>query len=387
MTGMGDRMGVEMAIARGRSGVRPAAEPIELAVVLPTFCEAENVERVVARLHEVLGDRTAWEAIFVDDNSPDGTADRVREIARSDRHVRVIERIGRRGLSSATIEGMLAASAPYVAVMDADLQHDAALLPQMLEHMRGGELDLVIGSRFVDGGGLGDWERERADKSALATRLSRFVLKADVADPMSGFFMVRTDLFRSLAPRLSGIGFKILLDIFTASREPLRFAELPYEFHRREAGESKLDHVVALEFLLAMYDQTLGRFVPTRFAMFGAIGGAGIVVHMTLLAIAFQWMDFIPAQALATLGAMTFNFFLNNALTYRDRRLHGARALAWGWFSFCLVCGVGALANVGVAGFLYEVQDAYWTLSALAGIVVGAVWNYALSSKFTWGRY
>ena len=360
--------------------------PLELAIVLPTFCEAGNIETVIARIDAALAGHV-WEAIFVDDNSPDGTADIIRAIARRDSRIRVIERVGRRGLSSACIEGMMATAAPFVAVMDADLQHDETLLPRMLERMAGTDLDIVIASRFVDGGGTGDWDRDRLAKSKLATRIGRAVLNADLADPMSGFFLLRTATFRRLAPRLSGIGFKILLDLFTSARRPLRFVEIPYEFQQRAVGESKLDYVVAFEFLVALYDRTMGRVVPTRFAMFGTIGALGVGIHMTLLTIAYQHLSFIAAQATATMGAMTFNFFLNNALTYRDRRLAGVRAMVQGWISFCLVCSVGAMANVGVAAFLFEVENTYWTLSALAGVVVGAVWNFALSSRFTWGRY
>lgn len=366
-----------------------AADAIELAIVVPTFNEAANVDELIRRIDAALGDRV-WEAIFVDDASPDGTAELLRQRARQDRRIRVIERIGRRGLSSACIEGMMATGAPLIAVMDADLQHDPALLERMADRLAAErDLDLVIASRFVEGGGTGDWDRDRVVKSALATRIARFVLKADLKDPMSGFFMIRGPRFRELAPRLSGIGFKILLDLLTSARPPLRFAEMPFVFRSRAAGESKLDHVVALEFLIALYDRAFGRLVPTRFAMFGVIGGLGVFVHLAILWVlsAGLQLGFVPAQAFATLGAMTFNFFLNNALTYRDRRLHGARALASGWVSFCLVCAVGAFANVGVAAFLFEGQYAQETLSALAGILVGAVWNFALSSRFTWGRY
>ncbi|WP_410482662.1 glycosyltransferase family 2 protein [Sphingosinithalassobacter sp. CS137] len=362
---------------------------LELAVVIPTFNERENVPVLIAKLDQALEGR-AWEAIFVDDDSPDGTADAARELARIDGRVRVIQRIGRRGLSSACIEGMCATAAPAVAVIDGDLQHDETLLPKMLDALQAdATLDVVIGSRFVEGGGTGEWDRDRVAKSALATRLSRGVLKDGLTDPMSGFFMIRSDVMRGLAPLLSGIGFKILLDIMTASPRPLKFRELPYVFRIREAGESKLDHVVAMEYLIALYDRMFGRFVPVRFAMFSAIGALGAGLHMAVLWLFFigAGLGFIVATAIATLAAMTFNFFLNNALTYRDRRLKGAKALVSGWLSFCAVCAVGAVANVGVAAFLHDVQHGYWAFSALAGILVGAVWNFALSSRFTWGRY
>jgi dolichol-phosphate mannosyltransferase len=362
---------------------------LELAVVVPTFNERANVAELVRRLDAALGP-DGWEVLFVDDDSPDGTADAARELARADPRVRVVQRIGRRGLSSACIEGMCATAAPVVAVIDGDLQHDETLLPRMLQRLQANpDLDVVIGSRFVDGGGTGDWDRDRVAKSALATRLSRRVLKADLSDPMSGFFTIRTAIVRRLAPDLSAIGFKILLDLMTTSPKPLRFAELPYTFRVRSAGESKLDHVVALEYLIALYDRMFGRVVPVRFAMFSAIGLLGVVVHMGVLALLFRGVgtSFLAGQIGATLVALTANFFLNNARTYRDRRLKGWRQLVDGWVSFAAVCSVGAVANVGVAGFLHDVRNETWVPSALIGVLVSAVWNYALSSRFTWGRY
>ena len=373
----------------GTSALKAAEDALELAVILPTFKEADNVEEVVRRLDAALAG-IAWEAIFVDDNSPDGTAERIREMGRLDRRIRCLERVGRRGLASACVEGMLATSAPLVAVMDADLQHDERLLPHMLERLRSrAGLDIVIGSRFADGGSASGLSAERASKSKLATRLSRGLIAGELKDPMSGFFMLRVNVLREVLPNLSAVGFKLLLDIFASARRPLVFEELPYEFRERSRGSSKLDRAVALEYLILLYDKAFGRFVPTRFALFAAIGGLGVGIHFAVLTFFFKALGegFGTSQTIATLGAMTFNFFLNNALTYRDQQLRGSRRLFLGWLSFCLVCGIGAAANVGVSTFLFEYQGALWTLSALAGVLVGAVWNFALSSRFTWGRY
>jgi dolichol-phosphate mannosyltransferase len=362
---------------------------LEVAVVIPTFNERANVPLLVEKLDAALKGRS-WEAIFVDDDSPDGTAAAAREIARSDPRVRVIQRIGRRGLSSACIEGMCATAAPLVAVIDGDLQHDEALLPRMVDAFaEDAALDVVIGSRFVAGGGTGDWDSERVAKSEFATRLSRRVLKAELSDPMSGFFMIRTQIVRDLVPHLSAIGFKILLDVMTTSPRPLKFIELPYVFRTRAVGESKLDYVVAMEYLIALYDRMFGKVIPVRFVMFAGIGALGAAIHLSILKLFLDGMGlvFLAANILATAAAMTFNFFLNNALTYRDRRLKGSKALFDGWVSFCAVCSVGAVANVGVAEFLHQAQAGYWAVPALAGIAVGAVWNFALSSRFTWGRY
>ncbi|MFZ5492341.1 MAG: glycosyltransferase [Pseudomonadota bacterium] len=358
----------------------------ELTVVVPTFNEAANVPAVVAEVDRALAG-VDWELLFVDDDSPDATADRVRELAQTDRRVRCVQRIGRRGLSSACVEGMLASSAPYLAVMDGDLQHDPALLRTMLDTLRGGQTDIVIGSRHVAGGGVGDFSGQRQSISRLATRLSRAVLKADLTDPMSGFFMLtRPALMACLRGGVSGIGYKILVDLFASAPRPLRFAELPYTFRSRQAGESKLDSKVVWDYLMLLADKLVGRFVPVRFLAFSAVGGLGVGVHLVTLGALFRGLgiEFVTAQIVATLVAMTFNYVINNSLTYRDRRRRGWQFLT-GWLSFSLACSVGAFANVGIAAWLFQRQT-FWVVSALSGVLVGAVWNYAVTSVYTWRK-
>jgi dolichol-phosphate mannosyltransferase len=357
--------------------------PVELAVVLPTFNERDNVEPLIARLEEVLAG-TEWEAIFVDDDSRDGTAEHVRAIARRKPYIRCVQRLGRRGLSTACIEGVLASSAPFLAVMDADLQHDETLLPRMLEMLKSSALDIVIGSRYAAGGGVGAWDPSRARISDLATRLSRLVVKAELSDPMSGFFMIRRPVFEAALRDLSGQGFKILIDLFASSPRPLAFAELPYQFRLRRHGESKLDTLVAWEYLQLLLDKLIGHLVPVRFALFAMIGGLGLVVHLAVLGLVLKFLgvDFTLAQSVATVTAMTSNFLLNNWFTYRDRRLRGWRLLR-GLVSFCVVCSVGAIGNVGIAAYVFHADQAWW-LAGIAGAIVGSVWNYATSAVFTW---
>jgi dolichol-phosphate mannosyltransferase len=355
----------------------------DLTLVIPTLNEKDNIRPLLDRLERVLaGER--WEVIFVDDDSSDGTTETVREIARFDRRVRCVQRIGRRGLSTACIEGVLASAAPYVAVMDADLQHDETLLPKMLRRLRGEPLDIVVGSRYTAGGSVGDWDERRARISSVATRLSRLVLRASLSDPMSGFFMIRRDAFERLVRRLSGQGFKILLDLFASSPEALRFAELPFRFRVRQHGASKLDSMVAWEYLMLIGDKLIGHLVPVRFLVFALIGAFGVLVHVGALwlGLVALGLPFVAAQTMATLVAMTANFTLNNTLTYRDRRLQGWRFLQ-GLASFALICSVGTLANVGIASVLYREQRSWW-LAGIAGAVIGSVWNYAVSSVFTW---
>jgi dolichol-phosphate mannosyltransferase len=310
----------------------------------------------------------------------------VREIALRNPRIRCILRIGRRGLSSACIEGMLSSSAPYLAVMDADLQHDEALLPKMLQTLKNEDVDIVVGSRYVEGGGVGDWDKSRVLISRFAERLSRLVVKADLTDPMSGFFMLRREAFRSLVRRLSGLGFKVLLDIFASAPKPLRFRELPYTFRSRHAGESKLDTMVSLEYALLLLDKLIGHIMPVRFFLFASVGGLGLVVHLVILTVAYQSisLEFEISQAVATLVAMTHNFWLNNLITYRDMRLRGL-AFVRGLLSFYVICSLGAVANVGVASFLFRLDTTWW-FAGVVGALVGAVWNYAVSSVYTWRK-
>jgi dolichol-phosphate mannosyltransferase len=345
--------------------------------------EVENITEIVERLGSCLRD-ISWEVIFVDDDSRDGTANLVREIAKKNRRVRCLRRIGRRGLSSACIEGMLSSSAPFLAVLDADLQHDETVLPEMLRVLKEGQADIVVGSRYIAGGSIGRWDRSRASISRFATILSKLVIRADLTDPLSGFFMVRRDAWEDAVKRQSGIGFKLLLDLLASVPRPLRICELPYEFRPRHAGESKLDNNVIWNFLMLLLDKKIGRFIPIRFVSFALIGAVGVGIHFLVLTPVHHGLgvDFPIAQSIATVMAMTGNFFLNNSLTYKDIRLRGLGFLR-GLISFYVACSVGAVANIAVAAYLFQMETG-WLSAALAGILIGAVWNYSVTSVYTW---
>ena len=256
----------------------------------------------------------------------------------------------------------------------------------MLGILKSGEADIVVGSRYVDGGGIGDWNASRAKMSRFATHLSRLVIKQDLSDPMSGFFALRGDVLKPAVRRLSNIGFKILLDLIASSPQPLRLKEVPYEFRSRHAGESKMDSQAMWDYLMLLLDKLVGHVVPVRFVAFGLVGAVGVLLHFTVLATLFRGLglSFAVSQGCATIVAMVSNFALNNALTFRDMRLKG-----WRWIKglaiFMLVCGLGALSNVGVASYLFD-RHTLWALSALAGIVVGAVWNYGMTASYTWAK-
>jgi dolichol-phosphate mannosyltransferase len=361
------------------AATRPAPE---LSVVVPTFKERDNVPLLVEKLARTL-EGVDWEVVFVDDNSPDGTAAVARELGEADSRVRCIRRIGRRGLAGACIEGMLASQARFVAVMDADLQHDETLLVGMLAKLRGDQFDIAVASRFADGGsaaGLSSGSREQA--SRVSNEMARRLLGVTLSDPMSGFFMIRRDRFEALAPQLSSQGFKILLDIVATARGTLRIAELPFVFAERQHGESKLDTRVALDFAALVLAKLTNDMVSFRFLLFCMVGLTGIAVHMTVLQLTRGQLSFGAAQTAATVAAISWNFVLNNMFTYRDQRLSGLQFVT-GLVRFQLICAVGALSNVGIAAWIYD-HDPNWWIAGLGGALMGAVWNYVVSAAFVW---
>jgi dolichol-phosphate mannosyltransferase len=362
---------------------RPRGTPA-LSIIVPCFNERPNVAPMIAKLDAALAG-VAWEVIYVDDNSPDGTTQEVRRIAQQDGRVRCIRRIGRRGLASAVIEGALSSSADFIAVIDGDLQHDETRLPVMLSRLQGGGYDLAVASRHVEGGdSAGLSSRWRHMLSDGGIWLAQAFMPVRLTDPMSGFFMLPRPLFEDLARGLNGQGFKILLDLVLSSHAPLRVLEVPARFRERAAGESKMDALVMIQFAGLLLDKVFGGLLPLRFFSFAVVGGLGVLIHLAVLATVRQTtsLGFESEQAIATLVAMVFNFELNNVITYRDQRLTGPR-LWRGLILFMVVCGFGAVANVGIAQVLYE-RHTTWTVAGGIGAMIGVVWNYAVSATLVW---
>jgi dolichol-phosphate mannosyltransferase len=366
---------------RTTSGAGP-----ELTIVVPTLNERDNVGPLIDRLDRLL-EGVDWEAVFVDDNSADDTAAHLRDLGRTDRRIRCIRRFGRRGLSSACIEGILSTSARYVAVIDGDLQHDETLLPRMLDILKRGQTDLVVASRYLASGAADGLSTRRRALSRAGVWLARVLLKSDITDPVSGFFMMRSEIADKAAARLSGVGTKILIDILASAPGPLSVTELPYRFRGRNSGSSKLDWFTVLEFLALLIEKVSGGYLPSKFLLFGTVGASGMVLHLVVLRLllAVAGTGFVVAQSTATATAMVWNYILNNTLTYRDYRLVGWAALR-GLASFMLICGLGAVVNVLVARDLY-VMTQMWLFAGVGGAVVGALLNYSLTSMFTWGRH
>ncbi len=356
---------------------------VDLALVIPTYNERGNIPELIARVDSALQD-LCWELIFVDDDSPDDTAELIREYARRDSRIRILHRIGRRGLSTACIEGILATTSNYIAIMDADMQHDESILPRMLQTLRQDSLDLVVGTRNAQGGSMGQFGKSRVLLSRLGQRVSHMVCQCEISDPMSGFFLFSRSFFFEVVHRLHDGGFKILVDMLACAERPVRMAEIGYTFRKRRHGESKLDVNTAVEYLVLIIDKLTGGLLPIRFTAFTLVGASGLATHLACLVLlmrVFHW-HFVAAQVASTYVSMTENFFLNNLITWRDRSLRNFRLIS-GLASFCLACSFGAWANVLFARTLLQ-SGTRWFFAGIAGIILSSVWNYSVSNLFVW---
>jgi dolichol-phosphate mannosyltransferase len=355
----------------------------ELTIVVPTYNERNNLIPFMTNLAAALAG-IDYEAIVVDDDSVDRTAAAARSLALHDRRIRVLQRIGRRGLASAAVEGMLAASSPFLLVMDADLQHDERIIPAMLEKIKNERLDIVVATRNAGGGSMGEFAAERVGLSKAGRFLSSLVCRVQISDPMSGFFLVRSDYFHRVVHNLSCIGFKILVDLLASSRGPVRIGEVGFHFRNRMHGESKLDVVVGMEYLQLLLHKLTRGFVPVSYLLFGLMGSVGLVCNF-LLAGLFSYsfgLSFKSAQVAGALLTISINFLLNNHLTFRSARLHGPGLVA-GLGVFYACCSIGLLAQVMVANGL-RAGGMNWSSATLFGIVIGSVWNYTTAFLFVW---
>lgn len=355
-----------------------------LTIVVPTFNERGNIQPLLEVLHASLevGD---WRIIFVDDNSPDKTSEVIRESQSTFSNVELICRVGRRGLSSACIEGFYAADTPFIAVMDADLQHDESVLPRMLHLLREGSADMVVGTRFDGTGSTGDGLAPRRKFiSQSATLLTRLFFRVKISDPMSGFFMMKQEVFCRVSDNLSAVGFKIMMDIVINHRGDLAIAEVPYTMRARHQGTSKLDWLVAVEYVAMLISLKLKKILPPRFIIFAGVGCTGLGVHAATLYLATHINDsaFLINQSLATLVAMTSNFFLNNEVTFRPQKLRG-RMVVYGLLSFYVACGMGAIINLAVSQLLYA-GNVPFMIAGVAGALIAAIWNYLTTRHSVW---
>ncbi len=356
-----------------------------ITVIVPTFNEVENIDNFVIQIRKVLRPYE-FQILFVDDNSTDGTIEKINKFKSNSSNIDLIVRIGRRGLSGACIEGIHNAKSPYVAVIDCDLQHDEKLLVKMLDNFKeNSDLDLIIGSRYVDEGeSKNGFSFIRDFGSKLAIKITQKILKINVNDPMSGFFMAKKISIHSLLPKLQPYGFKILADILATCKGNLIIKELGYEFKKRQLGQSKMSFTVVLELIGLLISHFTYGLISMRFILFGFVGSSGIFVQLfsTYFFLKIISFSFFYSQLFSIIIAMTSNYFLNNIITFKDQSLIG-KSFFKGLFSFYMICSIGAFANIAIAEKLFD-SFGIWYLASFLGAIVGALWNFIFSSLFTW---
>jgi len=357
------------------------AEPL-LSLVICTLDEADCIGGVLKETGEALAG-VSYEIVVVDDSDDMATADVVLAYARKDARIRLIRRSGSRGLASAAIAGWEVARGDVLAIMDGDGQHDPRLVREMLVRLIAGKRDLVVASRFTEDGpsGMVGW-RYLISRAGIA--FTDLMLGVHSTDPLSGLFVMRRDWFEAARPRLSGVGFKILIDVMASGPRRPKITEVGTSLRTRLGGESKLDMRVILDLAALLLDKRTRGLIPARFSLFAAVGSTGVAVHLAALTLAMESMalPFWIAQALAIFVAMNSNFFLNNVLTFRDKRLRGL-ALWSGLIAFDLSCAGGALLGEAV-GSLAKMTGLHWVVAGVGGAFAAALWNYVAASGAVW---
>lgn len=365
----------------------PEQKNTRISIVLPTYNERGNIEPLLNQLLNLLQSYNL-EILVVDDNSTDGTAERVRELAQNEQRLRLIRRIGRSGLASAIKEGLVDASGDVAVVMDSDGQHDPGTVQGAIETLIQGNLDLVIGSRFHPGAEIHGLSSRREIGSSWANTSARLSLPRaykGLSDYMSGFFALRLEPLLPLILAVDVNGFKFLYELLALSKGRLRTSEVPLSFQPRDHGSSKLDLAIFWDFLTSVLHSLSFRLLPRRAISFGLVGLSGVMVQLLVndLIMRLGGLSFESALPFAAATAASSNYLINNALTFRFQRLKGP-ALIRGLLKFLLVASLPILANVGLASTYYNFVARDTLLAQLAGIAVVFIWNYAASSRFVW---
>jgi dolichol-phosphate mannosyltransferase len=353
-----------------------------LSVIIPTYNERDNIVPLVERIHHALSNRE-YGILFVDDDSHDGTAELAKSLS-SKYPVSVIVRRDKKGLASAVVDGLKHASGETVMVMDADLQHPPEVIPDLLKAIDDGA-DMAVASRYVAGGGCQGWSLIRRIISKTAIFLAHLLLPLtrNIEDPMSGFFMFHRQAIAGADLKPSG--YKILLEILVLG-DFHHTVEVPYTFVTRKRGESKLSGRQQIEYLRHIFSLMRRTGELLRILKFCLVGTSGIFVNEGLLWVLTELAGFplFMASPISIECSIISNFTLNNFFTFRDRRSLALKATLLRLLKFNLVSLAGLGINVGVLLFFSNIVGIHYLIANIFGIVVAFMWNYILSTWWTW---
>ncbi|MDD4322181.1 MAG: glycosyltransferase family 2 protein [Dehalococcoidales bacterium] len=353
-----------------------------VTVVVPTYNESENISPLVGQIAKSISGYD-YEILFVDDNSTDGTFEAI-EALKGEYPVRAIVRRDEKGLASAVVKGFENARNDLIVVMDADLQHPPEIIPRLLDALEGGA-DLAVGSRYTPGGGCSEWSGLRKLISRGAIMLAGMALpKArKVKDPMSGFFALKRKVITGI--RLDPIGYKILLEVLVLGKYN-QVIEVPFQFQLREQGESKLNLNQQYEYLRHLLRLSIRSGEFARFVKFCLVGGSGVLVNMGLLWLLTEkaGLFYALSSVFAIETSIITNYLLNNFVTFKDRRVPGAKPFLINLAKFNLVSLGGLVINLGILSFFTEIIGFHYMVSNLIGIAGATMWNYFVNNWWTW---
>ena len=360
---------------------------LNITFVLPTFNERSNIKFILKQLLD-LNKNYETELIVVDDNSKDGTSEIVREIAKKEKNIILINRIDRFGLSSAIKEGCINASNEIIAIMDTDGQHKVEDIINAAEKLFFENLDVVIGSRFAHGASIKGLSQDREKGSIFANELAKYSLSrhySHISDFITGCIVLKRKSCIDFLKKVEVNGFKFLYELLSISKGTLKVGEIPLSFQPRKDGYSKLDIAVIWDFCVSLAHTFLNRSVPRKAISFGFVGSTGVFVQLICFYTLemFSGLNFEFSLPIAVILAASSNFFINNWLTFRSKRLKNKK-LILGLLKFLIVSSLPIFANVGLATSFYNYVAPNSFISQMAGIIIVFIWNYAASSRFVW---
>lgn len=360
-----------------------------LSLVIPTYNEYQNIGPLIQRITSALEPVTDnFEIIVLDDDSPDGTWQVAEEIARENSHLRVIRRCGERGLGTAVIAGWQAAKGEILGVMDGDLQHPPETLPKLLSSVLDTDAEIVVASRYIDGGGISAWSLGRRLSSWMGAFIASLMLPNIlrlVRDPMSGYFLIRRSVIEYLD--LHPEGYKILLEVLSRGKYQT-VVEIPYIFEDRKEGKSKLGPKQYCDFFIH-----LGRLAREtgqigRFLRFCGVGFSGVLVNEGALKFFTDvgGLHYIYSAILAVEIAIISNFFFNDLWTFSDKANQepGIGNRIKRLCKFNLICASGACLNILILWALTDLGGLHYLRSNLFGIFAATLWNYSMNYHITW---
>ncbi|MBI3622614.1 glycosyltransferase family 2 protein [Candidatus Pacearchaeota archaeon] len=370
-----------------------------LSVIVPTYNESKNIVGILDSLRKHLPIDTDTEIIVVDDNSPDGTGNIVEEYAKNSKKentqsVQVIHRKTKRGLSSAILAGINYAKGESVVVMDSDFSHPPQTIPKMIEELHKSECDIVVASRYVNGGSVKGWPFKRKIISKGATKIAQHGLGIKIKDPMSGFFAFKRSIINNI--KFDAIGYKILLEILVKARG-VKVKEIPYEFINRKEGSSKLDTAVTIDYIKSLwrlyrYGKTIRekeKRISVRFlskaGRFYTVGASGLLVNYLvsfLFGAVLSNLWYIYATMIGIIFSMTTNFILNKVWTFEDRGFNIKKTLRQ-YGLFLGFSGIGAIFQIFMIYILVESRHMNYSIALFVAVVIASVGNFILNKRWT----